>query len=138
MLLVPDLNFGSIDAVSYRQRDQKELLRRILYREHYLNEILKPSKYFLIGEKGTGKTSYSVFLENGDYENTRARVIELNGTDYRKFIGLKEAGKLDFSSYSDIWAVILLLLISDAISSIEPRTILNFRKFMSLRKAINE
>jgi hypothetical protein len=138
MLSISELNFGSIDAVSYRQRDQKEFLQRILYKEHYLNEILKPSKFFLIGEKGTGKTSYSVFLENGEYENTRAKVIELNGTDYQKFIGLKESGKLQLSSYSDVWRVILLLLISDSVAKMEPKTFMNFHKFISLKTAIDE
>ena len=82
MLPVTDIDFGPIDVVSYRQRDKKNLLGKILYKEYFLDEIIKPSKFFLIGEKGTGKTSYSVYLENGDYENTRARVVELNGTDY--------------------------------------------------------
>ena len=63
MLTVPELNFGFIDAVSYRQRGNKEHLQNILYKEHYLNQIMEHNRYFLIGEKGTGKTSYSVFLE---------------------------------------------------------------------------
>jgi polynucleotide 5'-kinase involved in rRNA processing len=77
MLPVPKIDFGPIDAVNYRQKDNKNLLGKILYKEYFLDEIVKPSKYFLIGEKGTGKTSYSVFLENNTYANTRARVIEL-------------------------------------------------------------
>lgn len=136
MLMVPEIDFGPIDAVNYRQRDNKNLLGKILYKEHFLDEIIKPSKYFLIGEKGTGKTSYSVYLENGDYDNTRARVIELNGTDYQKFISLKRAGKLDVSSYTDAWKVILLLLMSDAIEALVPENIVNFYKFNTLRTAI--
>lgn len=138
MLPVPEIDFGPIDAVNYRQRDNKNLLGKILYKEHFLDEIIKPSKYFLIGEKGTGKTSYSVYLENSDYENTRARVVELNGTDYQKFISMKRAGKLDVSTYTDAWKVILLLLMSDAIEDLAPENILNFHKFNALRTAIKQ
>lgn len=136
MLPIPELDFGPIDAVSYRQRDKKNLLGKILYKERFLDEIIKPSKFFLIGEKGTGKTSYSVFLENGDYENTRARVVEINGTDYQKFIGMKRAGSLSMSSYTDAWKVILLLLMSDAIEDLVPENPVNFYKFNFLRQAI--
>jgi cold shock CspA family protein len=137
MLSVPELNFGSIDAVTYRQKGNKEHLQKILYKEHYLHEIMDPSKYFIIGEKGTGKTSYSVFLENNDYDNTRAKVIELNSTDYQKFIGLKESGRLSLSSYSDVWRVILLLLMSDAVANKASETVFNSAKFDRLRSAIN-
>ncbi|WOF41877.1 hypothetical protein KNJ79_11540 [Sphingopyxis indica] len=138
MLPIPDLNFGSIDAVSYRQRDQREFLKKTLYREHFLHKIMEPSKYFLIGEKGTGKTSYSVFLENTDYENMRAKVIELNSTDYQKFISLKENGSLSVSSYSDIWRVILLMIMCDTIAKKINPTAFNFYKFNAIKNAIDK
>lgn len=137
MLLVPDLNLGSIDAVNYRQRDQKTFLDAILYKEHHLSEIVKPGRYFLIGEKGTGKTSYSAFLENGDHENTRARIIELNATDYQKFIKLKDIGKLHLSSYSDIWSVILLLLMADSVTKLQQKQVWQIGRFAALESAIS-
>ena len=138
MLPVPRLNFGSIDAVSYRQRDQKAFLQQMLHKEHYLDEIIRPSKFFLIGEKGTGKTSYAVYLENSTYENTRAKVVELNSTDYQKFYRLKQDGKLRISSYSDIWRVVLLHLLSHSVNSIASESLFSFGKFTSLRDAIDE
>ncbi|RSV39462.1 funZ protein [Sphingomonas sp. ABOLE] len=135
MLPVPEIDFGPIDAVNYRQRDNKNLLSKILYKEHFLDEIVRPSKFFLIGEKGTGKTSYSVYLENNDYENTRARVIELNATDYQKFVALKRAGKLEVSSYTDAWKVILLLLMSDAVEKLVPDNMVWTSKFKAIREA---
>src|SRR5687767_1815971 len=125
MLSIPELDFGSIDGVNYKQRSQKNILNKILYKEYYLDEIVRSDKYFIIGEKGTGKTSYAVYLENNRYENHRARVIELNGTDYQKFIGLKRSGKLSVSSYSDVWRVILLLLMSDTIRDFESANAFN-------------
>ena len=137
MLLVPDLNLGFIDAVNYRQRDQKTFLNAILYKEHHLSEIVRPGKYFLIGEKGTGKTSYSASLENGDYENTRAKIVELNATNYQKLIRLKDTGKLHLSSYSDIWSVILLLLMADSVTRLHQRHVWQMGKFAALDSAIS-
>jgi cold shock CspA family protein len=138
LLSVPELNLGSIDGVSYRQRENKEFLRKTLYREHYLHKVMAHNRYFVIGEKGTGKTSYAVFLEGNDYENTRAKVIELNSTDYQKFIGLKESGRLSLSSYSDVWRVLLLLLMTDTVANKASETVFNFHKFNALRNAISQ
>lgn len=138
LLPIPELNFGSIDAVSYRQREQKEFLQKTLYREHFLHKIMEPQKYFIIGEKGTGKTSYSVFLENADYENMRAKVVELNSTDYQKFIGLKESGRLALSSYSDVWRVILLMIMSSTVSEKSKVNAFNFYKYNAVQNAVNE
>lgn len=77
-----------------------------------------------------------MFLENADYENTRAKVVELNSTDYQKFIGLKESGRLSLSSYGDVWRVILLLLLADTVSKKASETVFNSHKFDALRQAI--
>lgn len=97
MLEVPQLNLGSIDAVNYKSKADKEFFSRILHKESYLEEILQRRKYFVIGEKGAGKTSYSVFLHNSEYNDTLSRAVSLTQTDYRRFIALKQAGKFTVS-----------------------------------------
>ena len=95
MLRVPDLDLGSIDAVNYKQRSQKEYLTRILYKDEFLDAIMKDSKYFVIGEKGTGKTSFATYAQNSPYRakgsdlDILSKVVSLNETDYRKFVSLK-------------------------------------------------
>lgn len=138
MLSVPELRLGFIDAVSYRKRGQKQLLNQLLYRERFLEQILDENRYFLIGEKGTGKTSYAVFLENNELDDHRARVVELNATDYQKFFKLKENGKLNVSTYSDIWRVVLLLLMCEGIHEKFGQNILNIGKFEEVKAAIDE
>lgn len=54
MKTVPELELGSVDAVNYKTKSQKEFFSKIIHKEKYLEEILRPEKYFLIGEKGTG------------------------------------------------------------------------------------
>lgn len=133
MLTVSDLNLGSVDAVNYKTKEQKEYFSKILHRETYLEKVIRSDKYFLIGEKGTGKTSYAVFLHNSDYSNTLSRVVSLSQTDYRRFIALMSLGKFTVSSYVDIWRVILLLLVSDGIANRFPDSLLGFPKFNELR-----
>ncbi len=138
LITVPALNLGSIDAINYKTKDEKEFFSRILHRENYLEQVLQKKKYFLIGEKGTGKTSYAVFLNNSDYDNTLSRIVSLTQTEYRRFVALKQDGRFTVSSYVEIWKVILLLLISDGVSNRFSDTVFGFPKFHELKSAIDE
>ncbi|MBK8631839.1 MAG: funZ protein [Sphingomonadales bacterium] len=138
MLSVPQLNLGSIDAINYKTKDEREFFAKIIYKEEFLHKILEKKKYFLIGEKGTGKSSYSVFLHNSDYRNTLSRAVSLSQTDYRRFISMSTMGKFNVSSNVDIWKVILLLLVSDGIYDRFGEKSLIFQKFKNLKCAIDE
>jgi hypothetical protein len=138
MKKVAELDFGSIDAVNYKSRDEKQFLSRIMYKEDYLEKILEKKRYFLIGEKGTGKTSYAVYLNNTDENNTLSQIISLSQTDYSRFINLNTLGKFPVSSYPEIWRVILLLLVSDSIAKKFPKTLFNFPKFKAIHDAIDD
>lgn len=137
MLTVPELNFGSIDAVNYKHRKDREFLAKIFFRDSYLEDILQPKKYFLIGEKGTGKTAYAVLLNNTDHHKTRSSVFNVTATDYQSFLRLKKNDHLSISSYKDIWKVILLLLAAKHIVEKEPGNVLSFMKFSALNRAID-
>ena len=115
MKSILDLNLGFGDAENYKQRENKELFNEIFVRNKYLDELLMPSKYFLIGEKGTGKTAYSVYLSNNNYKETIAQIKYLRETDYQKFIALKQDKQLQLSDYAAIWKVIILLLLAKSL-----------------------
>jgi hypothetical protein len=51
MLSVPTLNLGSMDAINYTGRKEKEFLSRVFLRDSFLKATLEDKKYFLIGEK---------------------------------------------------------------------------------------
>ena len=69
MKTISELNLGFIDAENYSKRNNKKMFNDIFVKNAFLDKILEPNRYFLIGEKGTGKTAYSVFLGNNDYKN---------------------------------------------------------------------
>ena len=106
-----DLKLGYVDAENYLKRENKALFNKFFYRDNRLDEILLPSTYFIIGEKGTGKTAYAVFLSNNEYKETRSVLKYIRETDYIKFLEMKNNKMLSFSDYSYVWKVILCLLI---------------------------
>lgn len=106
----------------------------------FLEQLCQPEICFLIGDKGTGKTAYSLFLSNNRYKNNIAFNKFIRETDYQKFITLKKEKNLQLSEYTSIWKVILLLLISEQIYEKEPglELLKNFGKFKYLHESIEE
>ena len=114
---IKDLKLGFSDAQNYMQRGNKAILSNVFVKNSYLDDLLEPSVYFLIGEKGTGKTAYAAFLSNNEYNGGRSVLKYINGTDYEKFYELKKTKRIDISGYVDIWKTILLLLLAKSITT---------------------
>ena len=92
-----------------------------------MDELCEPNVTFLIGEKGTGKTAYSVFLSNNNYNNILATTRYVRETEYQKFIALKREKHLALSDFSSIWKVIIYLLMAKQIVTKVPGS--NFFSF---------
>jgi hypothetical protein len=116
---ISQLDLGFTDAQSYSHRHNKQKFNEIFVKNSFLDDLLKPSTYFLIGEKGTGKTAYATFLSNNEYKNTKSVLNFLSATDYTKFYTLKKQKNLTLTDYSGIWKVIILLLLSKNIAKDE-------------------
>lgn len=50
--------------------EDTESFEKIFLVDDIVEEICKPDKYFLIGEKGSGKTAYSVYMSKSDKINS--------------------------------------------------------------------
>jgi hypothetical protein len=137
---IRDLRLGFNDAENYRRKDEKEFFNRIFLRDDALEKICHESTFFLCGEKGTGKTAYAVFLANNDYNNTLSRLVYIRETDYKKFVEMRQKQHLALSDYTDVWKVILYLLLAEKVASDEPSGNLMGRlgKFRTLKAAIDE
>lgn len=134
-----DLNLGFGDAENYKKRENKELLNKYFVRTNELYEILNPSKYFVIGDKGTGKTAYSLYLSNNEFGNTISHLNYIRETEYVKFIQLKKEKHLTLTEYTNIWKVLIYLLLSQQIQKGETDATLfsKFSKFGPLKQAID-
>lgn len=112
---IRDLETPHNDALNYRQRTEKELFNKIFLRTVELDEIIRPSTYFLMGEKGSGKTAYAVYMQNNKYKDHFCHVTTMTETQYHRFIQLKKNGKLDYSDYANIWRSMLLFIVARTI-----------------------
>lgn len=111
-----EIDFGYGDAANYKNnRKYKELFSKVFVKDEKLDRLMREDTYYLIGDKGTGKTAYSVFLENSEYQNTQSKVINLEATDYKIFLNLRKLGFLQLSDFSRIWKIILLLMTAESI-----------------------
>lgn len=135
-----DLDLGFSDAINYSKPENKELLNRFFYKDQSLEELMNSNKYFLIGAKGTGKTALAVYLANNEYKNTYSSINYIKETEYVKFINLKRLHNLQLSDYTNVWKVLIMLLMSKEVEHGEAilSQLKNFSEFECLRKAVDE
>ena len=60
-----------------------------------------------------------MFMANNEYRNTISRLKFIRETDYQTFVSMKKEKHLQLSDYSNIWKVIILLLVSQDIEKKE-------------------
>lgn len=140
MKSIKELNLGYSDAQNYALRKNKQMFSEVFVKNTFLDKLLNPSVYYLIGEKGTGKTAYAVFLSNQkEYNGTKSILKFISSTDYEKFHELKHMGKIDVSGYVDVWKAIIMLLLAKSITD-DDRVVSAFTKsdINDLIKAIDE
>lgn len=134
-----DLNLGFNDAENYKKPENKELFNKIFIDSSFLKRIESNNTYFILGEKGTGKTAYAVYFVNNFHKETVGILNYIRETDYQKFITLKKERQLELSDFTSIWKVIIYLLIAEKIKQEEVQSSLfKSSKFASLQKAIEE
>lgn len=135
-----DLNVGFSNAENYQRRENKILLSKYFVRDHFLDRLLDPNIYYLVGEKGTGKTAYATFLNNGDYKDHKVSIFNIRQTEYQKFLELRKQGHLALSQYSEVWRTLLLIAVATSIleKSGTPDFLKRFTKLNALKKAIDE
>ncbi|MFA6761223.1 MAG: hypothetical protein WCR69_09290 [Sulfuricurvum sp.] len=140
MKKIIDIDFGFPDAENYKRRETKQLFTKLFIQNEFLDQLCQPEISFLVGDKGTGKTAYSLFLSNNEYKNNKAFSRFIRETDYQKFVQLKKDKNLQLSDYTSIWKVMLMLLLSEEIYEKEPeiKFLRNFNKFKYLHEAIEE
>lgn len=103
------------DAYNYREKDKKEFFSKIFVKTNTLENLKNNNVYYLIGEKGTGKTAYAVWNENNPSDTMVSKLTVMTETQYKRFIALKNDNKLQYSDYENIWRAIILFLSSQMI-----------------------
>lgn len=135
-----DLNVGFSNAENYRRRENRELLTRYFVGDDFLDRIIDPNIYYVVGEKGTGKTAYATYLSNTVYKRNRVSTFDVRQTEYHKFIELKGKGHLPLSQYVEVWRTLLLMACATTVitSAGTPEFLHRFTKLGNLKKTIDE
>ena len=138
---IKDLEIGFGDAENYLQRKNRDFFNFVFIHNRYLDKILEPNRYFLVGEKGTGKTAYSAFLSNNrDFKGYVSCLKFIRETEYAKFVNMKRRNSLDLSDYADVWMVILMLLFAGLLSpkDIDDNIVSRSIRFNAIKKACED
>ena len=104
-----DLEIPFDEAENYLKPGNKEKLNKLFYKDFNFEKLLLDTTYYLIGEKGSGKTAYSVYFCNNSFNNTRSSRYVITVDDYCKIIQMKKDGKLNYTHYVTLWKAIILL-----------------------------
>jgi hypothetical protein len=112
MKLIKDLFEPSIDAIDYNRKDKKQFFQNSYLSTSFLEKACQGNCYFMIGEKGSGKTALASHIQLTSPKNIGAKLTSISETQYKRFIHLKEKGKLSYTDYSIIWRSTLLYLLA--------------------------
>ena len=140
MKKIKDLTFGFNDAENYKKPENRKLFEKFFFKTDEYKKIFDGSTYFILGEKGTGKTAYATYVVNNYTNQTRGFLNYIRETDYQKFIKLKNDNHLQLSEYTNVWKVLIYLLLAERIKQNEESNSL-FKitdKFKALKGAIDE
>jgi len=112
MIKIKDLVEPSIDAIDYNSKEKKTFFQKSYHSTEFLEKACRSNCYYLIGEKGSGKTALAFHIQDTSPRNIGAKLISISETQYNRFIKLKEHDKLAYTDYSIIWRSTLLYLVA--------------------------
>lgn len=126
------------DAYEYynSSTEQYNLFEKIFLVDEIMEDIKNPAKYFIIGEKGSGKTAYAVYLSNHPTNNLRTKIKLVENTVYDKFVTMKNNKSLDMSTYKDIWINIIYLVLCEELKSYI--SVFAFKRYLALTTAVDK
>ena len=128
------------DAYDYyiARNDDSDLFEKIFLVDEIIDEIRRPDKYFLVGEKGSGKTAYSVYMSKSDKVDCSCAISLVENTLYQRFLNMKRQKALELSSYKDIWVNLIYLILAENIRKQDKEfSLLNNLKYKQLSRAID-
>lgn len=97
------------EAENYLSRSNKSKLTEFFYQGEYFEKVKADTTYYIIGEKGSGKTAYSVYFCNNAVERIRSKRYVISVDEYSKIIRMKCEGKLNYTHYVTLWKAVILI-----------------------------
>lgn len=131
-----DLFLKCHDASVFQEKNNFDVLRKVYFDDNHSSQILKQDQYFIIGEKGTGKTIIAQYLSNIRTDRN-CSIIDFSTIDFETFRRLSEDGQLRYIQADQLWQVLLMALAAELVVKNE-NGILASVKFKALHDAIQD
>jgi len=109
MKTLSQLNFGYTDAQNYLDGQPSLHFKNCFLADQHLTQLKDRKVYFLIGEKGTGKTAYAAYLSQYSESTYNGSTVFVQPTDYYNLVSMQlRLGDRTVADYSDAWQLALL------------------------------
>lgn len=149
-----EIQFGKIDAYNELQEYGIELFKNsfLQYEKYKIDEFLTGSRYFVCGNKGTGKTAFLKYLEcsladdpenliipirfKSDLDNEDKKTLSKTATNVKEEI-IEEVNTANHRNHVIVWQVFLINKIFRAIDNGEYKVFLPNKELESLKKLLN-
>lgn len=134
--LFSDLFLKCHDASVFSEKNHFDVLSKVYFDDNHSKQVLKQDQYFIIGEKGTGKTMIAQYLSN-IRQDLNCSIVDFSTIDFNTFRKLNDEGYLKFIQADQLWQVLLMVLAAEIVVNKE-NSILGSLKFRNLHAAIAE
>ena len=124
------------DAKVFREKQNHEVLAHIFFRDPRFERALRRNVYFIIGEKGAGKTMVAQYLSIVSAE-VDASIVDFSTIDFEYFHKLIDEEFIRITPASKVWQVLVSSLLSNHLINAETN-IFGDPRFASLRPLIDE
>ncbi|QNO17676.1 P-loop ATPase, Sll1717 family [Caproicibacterium amylolyticum] len=137
-------NFSEItipfeEAENYFKPSNKEKLNTFFYKDKNYEKIIQDTTYYILGDKGSGKTTYAAYFCNGFRDGIKSSRYVLSVDDYGKIITMKKEKQLNYTSYTTMWKAILLIKLISTITDGEVNSIFSKSNVLSsIKKVLND
>lgn len=109
---IRDLEEPSTDAIDYRDRRRNKFFCASFLSTEHIKQARRSNCYYLIGEKGSGKTALALHMEHWSEMEQTSKLISIAETQYSRFIQLRVNRKLEYTDYATLWRATLLYLLA--------------------------
>jgi hypothetical protein len=113
LLPIEQLKFGFPDARQYQSPLEIERFKSIYFPDsQQIDKVKSEPVYFVIGDKGTGKTALATYFINGLDAETIGQSIFLQKEDFSRFYNfVKTIPDFDPADFGEMWRALIALLI---------------------------
>ncbi|MGX1360680.1 hypothetical protein QNJ95_37330 [Bradyrhizobium elkanii] len=105
---IKSIRCGYADAQNYKNGQESGHFEASFLTDRHLEQLKARDVFFLIGEKGTGKTAYAIYLTYFSKGKYNSDITFVQPTDYTDLLSLSKDAKLSVADYSALWQIAFL------------------------------